>query len=192
MKNRFIELWKTVERDGVNELLEWLETTDFYTAPCSTKYHLAREGGLLEHSLNVRFALVTHYSHMPDLIIEDESLIICSLAHDFCKANFYIQEMRNVKENGAWVQKPYYTVKDQFPFGHGEKSALLVNRFIKLKPSEHMAIRWHMGGFTPGIQDYSLSSAMSEAFKTYPLAVLLHMADMEATYLSENKEENHE
>jgi hypothetical protein len=55
-----------------------------------------------------------------------------------------------------------------------------------------MAIRWHMGGFTPGIQDYSLSSAMSEAFKNYPLAVLLHMADMEASYLIENKEDKHE
>lgn len=188
MKNRFIELWKTVERDGVKELLEWLETTDFYTAPCSIKYHLAREGGLLEHSLNVRLALVTNYSHMPNLIIDDESLTICSLTHDFCKINFYTQEMRNVKENGVWVQKPHYTVNDQFPYGHGEKSALLVNRFIKLKPMEFMAIRWHMGGFTPGIQDYSLSSAMSEAFKAYPLAVLLHMADMEASYLMENKD----
>ena len=183
MKNRYIELWKIVERDGVNELLEWLETTDFYTAPCSTKYHLAREGGLLEHSLNVFYC-----TRGPD----DESKVICALGHDFCKINFYIQEMRNVKENGAWVQKPYFTVKDQFPYGHGEKSALLVNRFIKLKPSEHMAIRWHMGGFTPGIQDYSLSSAMSEAFKNYPLAVLLHMADMEASYLMENKEDKHE
>jgi len=187
MKNRFIELWQTVERDGVKDLLEWLETTDFYTAPCSTRHHLAREGGLLEHSLNVRFALATHLSHIPDLIIDDESLVISALAHDFCKINFYVQEMRNAKENGVWIQKPFYAVKDQFPYGHGEKSALLVNRFIKLKPMEFMAIRWHMGGFTAGIQDYGLSQAMSEAYKTYPLAVLLHMADMESTYLLEKE-----
>ena len=186
MKNQFIELWKLVKRDGVKELLEWLETTDFYTAPCSTKYHLSREGGLLEHSLNVHQALRNLRANYS---LDDESLVICSLGHDFCKANFYIQEMRNVKENGSWVQKPYYTVKDQYPYGHGEKSALLVNRFIKLKTSEFMAIRWHMGGFTAGIQDYSLSSAMSEAFKTYPIALLLHIADMESTYLLENKGE---
>lgn len=184
MKERFIQLWQTVEREGVDDLLKWLETTDFYTAPCSTKHHLAKEGGLLEHTLHVYVNL--------DLKVNDdlrESAMICSLTHDFCKINFYGQEMRNVKEDGVWVQKPYYTVKDQFPYGHGEKSALLVNKYIKLKPSEFMAIRWHMGGFTPGIQDYSLSQAMSEAFRTYPLAVLLHMADMEATYLLEAKEE---
>ena len=182
MKNRYIELWQTVERDGVKELLEWLETTDFYTAPCSTRYHLAREGGLLEHSLNVYDALITK---VPEEM--RESAVISSLGHDFCKANFYIREMRNAKENGVWVQKPFYAVKDQFPYGHGEKSALLINRFIKLKPMEFMAIRWHMGGFTAGIQDYGLSQAMSEAYKTYPLAILLHMADMESNYLVEKE-----
>lgn len=181
LKNRYVELWQNVKREGVPELLAWLETTDFYTAPCSTKYHLSREGGLLEHSLHV-FDCLTK-----DLTLDLESATICALSHDFCKINFYIQEMRNVKENGAWVQKPYYTVKDQFPYGHGEKSALLVNRFIKLKTSEFMAIRWHMGGFTPGIQDFGLSQGMSEAFKTYPLAVYLHMADMESTYIVESK-----
>lgn len=183
MKNQYISLWQTVERDGVSELLEWLETTDFYTAPCSTKYHLAREGGLLEHSLNV-YTKLSEYEGL-----DHESVVITSLSHDFCKIGFYIQEMRNVKEDNVWAQKPFYIVKDSFPYGHGEKSALLVNRFIKLKTSEFMAIRWHMGGFTPGIQDYSLAMAMGEAFRKYPLAVLLHMADMEASYILE-KEEN--
>ncbi len=184
MKNRYIELWKTVKREGVPELLAWLETTDFYTAPCSTKYHLSREGGLLEHSLNVYDRL----SNNPSLSIDHDSVLITALAHDYCKINFYIQEMRNVKENDVWVKRPYYAIKDQLPYGHGEKSALLVNRFIKLKTSEFMAIRWHMGGFTPGIQDYGLSNAMAEAFRVYPLAVFLHMADMEATYVLEGKE----
>jgi len=97
--------------------------------------------------------------------------------------------MRNVKENDVWVKKPYYMVKDALPYGHGEKSGLLINRFIKLRISEHMAIRWHMGGFTPGIQDYGLSCALSEAFRAYPLALYLHLADMEASYVMEGKEE---
>lgn len=191
MKSRFIELWQTVQRDGVQDLLNWLETTDFYTAPCSTKYHLSREGGLLEHSLNVFDCLGQRGLNL-------ESVTITALSHDFCKINFYIQEMRNVKENGSWIQKPYYTIKDQFPYGHGEKSALLVNRFVKLKPAEFMAIRWHMGGFTPGIQDYSMVQAIGEAFRRYPLAVFLHLADIEASYILENqtpenfKEESHE
>lgn len=181
-KTRYIELWKTVKRDGVQDLLNWLDATDFYTAPSSTKYHLSREGGLLEHSLNV-------YDILAKRGLDPESTIITALGHDYCKINFYTQEMRNVKEDGVWTQKPFYTIKDQFPFGHGEKSVLFVNRFVKLKPSEFMAIRWHMGGFTSGIQDWGLSQSMAEAFKTYPLALFLHLADMEATYVSEVTEE---
>ena len=183
LKNRYIELWQSVKREGVPELLTWLETTDFYTAPCSTKYHLSREGGLLEHSLHV-FDCLTKGREL-DL----ESATITALSHDFCKINFYGVEMKNVQDDkGKWSKQPRYIVKDQFPFGHGEKSALFVNRFIKLKPAEHMAIRWHMGGFTPGIQDYSLSQGMAEAFRAYPLAVFLHLADMEACYILEGKE----
>lgn len=184
LKARYQELWREVEREGVPELLEWLDTTDFYTAPASTRHHLSREGGLLEHSLNVYDRLVSN-PMVKELNLPNDSITICSLAHDFCKIHFYGQEMRNVKEDGVWVQKPFYTVKDSFPYGHGEKSALLLNKLIKLKPSEFMAIRWHMGGFTPGIQDYSLSQAMSAAFQICPLALLLHIADMEATYLIE-------
>lgn len=188
-KEIFLDQLLRVEREGISELVQWLGDSDFFTAPCSTRYHLACEGGLVLHSIHVYEALIRQ-DEGGKFDLPMDSIRICGLLHDICKANFYTQEMRNVKENGVWVQKPYYTVKDQFPYGHGEKSALLVNRFIKLKPAEHMAIRWHMGGFTPGIQDYSLSQAMSEAFKNYPLAVLLHMADMESTYLIEKEEVN--
>ena len=183
LKNRYIELWKTVKREGVPELLAWLETTDFYTAPCSTKYHLSRECGLLEHSLHV-------YDCLQAKGLDHESVTITALSHDFCKIGFYAIELRWRKnEANQWEQYPVYVVKDSLPYGHEEKSALLVNRFIKLKTSEFMAIRWHMGGFTPGIQDYGLSNAMADAFRSYPLAVFLHMADMEATYVLEGKGE---
>ena len=184
LKNRYIELWQNVKREGVSELLAWLETTDFYTAPCSTKYHLSREGGLLEHTLHV-FDCLTK-----DLTLDLESATITALSHDFCKINFYGVEMKNVQDDkGKWSKQPRYVVKDQFPYGHGEKSALLVNRFIKLKMSEFMAIRWHMGGFTPGIQDYGLSQGLGDAFRAYPLALFLHLADMEATYILESGED---
>lgn len=181
MKNRYIELWKTVNREGVQDLLNWLETTDFYTAPCSTKYHLSREGGLLEHSLHVFDCLLARG-------LDLESTTITALSHDFCKIGFYTTELRWRKnESNQWEQYPVYVVKDSLPYGHGEKSALFVNRFIKLKVSEHMAIRWHMGGFTPGIQDYGLSQSLGDAFRAYPLALFLHLADMEATYVLEKE-----
>jgi hypothetical protein len=178
MRNRYREIWQSVNRPGTNELLDWLDGTDFYTAPCSTRHHLAREGGLVEHSLNV-------YDYLCLKVDPDDTAKIVALGHDLCKADYYGQEMRNVKENGVWIKKPYYTVKDKLPYGHGEKSVLLLQRFIKLKTEEVMAIRWHMGGFTPGMSDYSMNQAFSEAAKRYPLIILLHAADMEATYIKE-------
>jgi len=182
-KTSYIELWQNVKREGVQELLAWLETTDFYTAPCSTKYHLSCEGGLLEHSLNV-------FGVLQDRGLDLESTVISALAHDFCKIGYYDIELKWRKDQAnKWEQYEAYVVKDTFPYGHGEKSALLVNRFLKLKASEFMAIRWHMGGFTAGIQDFNVSRAMSEAYRSHPLAVFLHLADMEATYVLEGKEE---
>ena len=110
---------------------------------------------------------------------------MCALLHDICKVNFYKKEIRNVKENGEWVPKTFYTVEDELPYGHGEKSVYIVSGFIKLTRSEAMAINWHMGGFDTRVKggDYSLSAA----FYSYPLALLLHIADNKAAYLDEER-----
>ena len=84
---------------------------------------------------------------------------------------------------GEWEKRPYYTVDDAFPFGHGEKSVYLIERFMRLKPAEAIAIRWHMGGFDSAAQGGNYT--ISDAYDRYPLAVKLHLADMEATYLRE-------
>ena len=108
--------------------------------------------------------------------------------HDICKANFYAVEMRNRKnEQGQWEKYPFYVVNDQLPYGHGEKSVYIISGFMKLTREEAMAIRWHMGfsdndfragGFSVGI-----------AFEKFPLALLTHMADLQATYLDEPRED---
>lgn len=168
MKEDFLKLYKEhIHRDGADKLLAWLEKQDFFTAPASTRYHGAHEGGLCTHSVNVYRQLKR----------EDETGAIIALLHDLCKTNFYTVQMRNVKENGAWVQKPYYTVDDQFPYGHGEKSVFMIERFMRLTTEEAMAIRWHMG-------DYS-QHGQSAAFEKHPLALLLHQADERATYFDE-------
>ena len=114
-----------------------------------------------------------------------ESFAICALLHDLCKAQFYKQSTRNVKneQTGQWEKKPYYTVEDAYPYGHGEKSVFLIERFMRLKPAEAMAIRWHMGGFDEAARGGSF--AISLAYEKYPLAVKLHLADLESTYLKE-------
>ncbi len=190
-KQKFIELFqKNITRDGADKLLEWLQKTDFFTAPASSKFHSNCEGGLCLHSLNV-------YERMKKLCIQEfgenyqdkiseESLAIITLLHDVCKINTYKQELRNVKVDGEWVQKPYFVVDEELPYGHGEKSVYILSGFIKLSREEAMAINWHMGGFDARVLGGSY--ALSSAFYKYPIAVLLHMADFMATYLDEHIE----
>ena len=119
-------------------------------------------------------------------LVTAASIAICALLHDLCKAQYYKVSTRNVKneQTGQWEKVPYYTVEDAFPYGHGEKSVYLIERFLRLKPAEAMAIRWHMGGFDEAARGGSF--AISAAYDKYPLAVKLHLADLEATYLREH------
>ncbi len=186
VKDEFIEIYKkNISRVGSEELLKWISGTDFFTAPASTKFHCACEGGLVMHSLNVYKVLVDRY--FDDKTDSLESFTICALLHDLCKAQFYKISTKNVKNEitGIWEKQPFYQVEDAFPYGHGEKSVFLIERFMRLKTSEAMAIRWHMGGFDESAK--SGGFAMSLAFDKFPLAVKMHIADLEATYLKEKR-----
>lgn len=184
-KEEFIaEFNANIPRAGAAELLAWMQTTDFFTAPASTRFHGACEAGLVMHSLNVYHVLRDRFGG-PEHAASPESLAICGLLHDLCKANFYKSGFRNVKDDatGKWDKVPTYNVQDAFPYGHGEKSVYLIERFLRLKPAEAVAIRWHMGGFDEAVRGGSY--AISEAWRNYPLGPMLHIADLEATYLLE-------
>lgn len=192
-KENFIEVYKKhIHREGADKLLQWLKTTDFFTAPASTKYHGAHEGGLVEHSLNVykfyrkeMFQRAKLFSGADLDESAEETIAICALLHDVCKANFYKTDFRNQKNSaGEWEKVPYYTVSDQFSYGHGEKSVWLIQRFMRLSIEESIAIRWHMGGFDEAVKGGS--RALSKAYEEYPSALLLHIADMKATYMLDN------
>ena len=180
-KEEFIKIYTdNISRKGSAELLEWIQKTDFFTAPSSSKFHCACESGLVMHSVSVYNTLME--KHFDEETDNPESFAICALLHDLCKAQFYKVSTRNVKneETGQWEKVPYYMVEDSFPYGHGEKSVFLIERFMRLKIDEAMAIRWHMGGF-----DDNSGYAISQAYDRYPLAVKLHLADLESTYLRE-------
>ena len=164
-KDEFIKIYnKYIHRKGAKELLQWLESTDFFTAPASTKYHGAYEGGLCEHSLNVfhfyyqEILNRAEFSGIKCLDTDtEETVAICALLHDVCKVNLYVRNTRNVKNEatGQWEKVPYYSVgENKFPYGH-------------------------MGGFDDAAKGYNLSAA----YRQYPNAMLLHIADMKATYL---------
>lgn len=196
---RFEQLLQSTKRDGIDSLIEFIRKSDFYTAPASTRFHSCHEGGLLEHTLNVYDRLVERYK---DELWHDkingkpENIIISALLHDLCKCYFYVTEYKNKKvysETGAksdsngrfdWVSVPGFTVEDKIPYGHGEKSVMMVEEFIKLEPIERYAIRWHMG-FTEPKENYNTLSA---AIRKYPLVLALHLSDLESTYLMEKEE----
>lgn len=180
MKEEFLGLLKSVNREGMDKLIEFIEKSDFFKAPASTRFHGDYEGGLLEHSMKVYEILLDKVKNSPiEINISDESLIIIALLHDICKVNFYKVDYRNAKNAfGEWEKVPYYTVEDTIPYGHGEKSVMMLTEYIKLTVEEKYCIRWHMGFTEPK----ELYNTLGQAFKKFPLALLLHESDLEATY----------
>lgn len=192
-REEFIKLYKeNITREGSDKLLEFLEKSDFFTAPASTRYHGAYEGGLLRHSLNVYECLTEYLARERvrqkyELNASAESAAIVALLHDICKVNFYTVSTRNQKndQTGQWEKVPYYAINDTLPYGHGEKSVYMISGFMRLTREEAMAIRWHMG--FSGIED---KNTIGKALEMYPLAFALSVADMEASYFLEGAEKS--
>lgn len=201
--SRFEAEMAKVKRPGIDKLMEYIRSSDFYTAPASTRYHLSTPGGLLQHSLNVLDAmrgsmthelgtdgtLVYHYQAAGKFVatIPEESLIIMALLHDICKTYFYQQGTRNVKVNKKWTEVPCYTVNDRMPLGHGPKSAMIIKEYIRLTSEEMYAIWYHMG-FTAEADRLSLGAAIEK----FPIIWALHNADMMASSFMEANDGNRE
>lgn len=191
-KKQFIALYKEfIKRDGADQLLEWISGTDFFEAPASSNYHLAEDGGLCQHSLNVfnrlNKILKTEYGdNYAEGFNGMETIAIVSLLHDLCKADYYVKELRNTKDDkGNWIQVPYYKVDERFHFGHGSKSVYIIQNFMQLDLDEASAIRFHMGGLEiPNTVEPNVTAVYND----YPLALYTHLADMAATYIDERKE----
>ncbi|MBQ4065495.1 MAG: HD domain-containing protein [Clostridia bacterium] len=187
---RFKEIYRThVKREGADRFLDYLlGTSDFTTAPASTRFHGAYEGGLMEHSLNVYDCLKDYLSRARvkdtyGMEYSEESIAIAALLHDVCKTNCYKKGTRNVKdENGVWKTVPTYEFDDKLPYGHGEKSVYIISGYMKLTREEAFAIRYHMG-----FSSTDDARNVSAAFEMFPLAFALSVADSEATFFIEGK-----
>lgn len=189
-KQEFIDIYnKYIKRDGADNLLEFLQKSDFFTAPASTQFHSAYEGGLCEHSIKVfkRFlrTIESEYGENFQEKVSMETIAICGLLHDICKIETFKVDYRNKKVDNNWVQVPYYTVEETLPYGHGEKSVYIISGFMRLTREEAMIINWHMGGFDMRVKGGSYS--LSEAYYKFPLAPIFHTCDMLATYLEESR-----
>ena len=179
-KERFLSLCKGITRNGIDKLMNWLEESDFYTCPASSKYHLSCEGGLLKHSLNVYDELKRLLTAYPEIKVSEESIMIASLFHDLCKVNCYRTEMRNRKNaSGEWEKYAAYIRNEEFHFGgHGSKSVYILQKYIRLTDEEAVAINCHMSCWDG-------NTTVGESYAQFPFAWLLHVADESATYIAE-------
>ena len=199
MKEKFIEIYrKHITRPGAEELLAYLEKSDFFTAPASGRFHLSVPGGLCQHSINVYEQLRDQYEHFlkknPEFTEltpeQEETIAICGLLHDLCKINFYVPVKKSRKTgknlpNGKpeWEDYWGYDIEDKLPYGHGEKSVYIASGFMRLTREEAFAIRYHMGAWQEGE-----ARNAGSAFEMYPLALFTHIADMLATNIDEKEE----
>jgi len=217
--NDIKQMVENISRGGIEDLITFIDTgSDFFTAPASTRFHLAYEGGLAEHSWNVTDLLFkkneqygTNYDY--------DTLAIVGLFHDLCKTNMYklvaedptdaqlkylsslckgkvpkapgklhkayVSDLINFYVKGG--KEPEYTpgsyqIENTFPVGHGEKSVMLLQKFIELTNEEIYAIRWHMCAWD--ISPYATYD-YNEAVKKSRLVTLITTADMEASNILE-------
>lgn len=198
-KKTFIELVKSIQRPGhIDKLLEKLESSDFYIAPASSKYHAAYKGGLVDHSLNVYYNLCSliKNKHIEDY--DEDAIKIVALFHDISKMNYYEPYYMNkkvYKDNGTksdnlgrfeWESVEAYKTKDaedRFILGnHAENSAYMISKYLNLHAEEYSAILNHMGSCD---NHMFYGDNYATAFGRYKLAALLHVADMISTFVDE-------
>ena len=185
-KEMILDLLRSTERDGIDKLADYLsDSTDFFTAPASTRFHNNFSGGLAQHCLNV-------YENFKSLLeikcveMSEDSIIICALLHDLCKCNTYVVETRNRKnEQGQWEKYNIWaTNKDvDIPLPHSSRSIANIRKFIKLSIKEELTIFYHMGPY--GGEDYEYRNMLKAANEKYPQTVLFYVADTIASYLDE-------
>ena len=186
-KEMILDLLRSTERDGIDKLTDYLsDSTDFFTAPASTRFHNNFSGGLAQHCLNV-------YENFKSLLeikgveMSEDSIIICALLHDLCKCNTYVVETRNRKnEQGQWEKYNIWaTNKDvDIPLPHSSRSIAIIRKFIKLSIKEELTIFYHMGPY--GGEDYEYRNMLKAANEKYPQTVLFYVADTIASYLDED------
>jgi len=185
MKDKITTLLKSTNREGMDKLIEWLEKSDYFSAPASTKFHGNYEGGLAEHSYNV-YTLLKEKVERFNLDLKEDTIINAALLHDACKINIYKRKEKFRKDkDDKWEKYFPFVIEDTLPLGHGEKSVMLLQAFIKLNREEIFLIRYHMGGFLSEEEKRNLNKAVD----LIPAIVAIHTADYEASTFLEKKVE---
>lgn len=195
-KEEFVTLLRSTGRDGVDDVIDYLEEVGFFKAPASAAHHLAVEGGLVQHSVNTCDAALAVWEAMKPLdgsleyAVKRENVIIASLLHDVCKSNSYEKSRRKRKDSlgNDEFYDGFKAVDSPLPIGHGEKSLimLLYNTQIEITDEEMLAIRWHMGPWGLNFNSGEEMRLYDAAFSR-PLVTIVHAADLLASRIVEER-----
>lgn len=193
IKPCIIEMINYIIKDETEKtnLINWLDKTDFWVAPASTKFHGNFKCGLSLHTLIViKQSLVFAKPMLENFLsspmanqysITAKDIFVSALCHDFCKTGFYGTEYRNTKDvTGNWIKQPFYKTKSENRnLGHGNESVLMLLQIMPSYINNRMvleAISRHMG-----FSDLSESEGYNYSnFLQNPLVILLQMADQTA------------
>jgi 23S rRNA maturation-related 3'-5' exoribonuclease YhaM len=173
-KNEIIKLLQSTNRNGIDSLINHMEESGFFTAPCSSGYHLCKEGGLAEHSLNVCQMMLETWGGMSGVSeISRSEIIISGLLHDLGKSSYrgkpnYVPNI--LKGGEVSKSKPYETNKDRLYISHEILSIVIASKYIELTDEEEFAIMYHNGLY--------VASGRDVQGKERPLQQLLHFSDM--------------
>lgn len=169
------ELLRSTNRKGIDNLIKYMEEGGFFTAPCSSKYHLSKEGGLAEHTLHVYENMVKFSNGLGEQSgVTKESIIIVSLLHDLGKMGQFGKSYFVPDSSG---RQPYNFNPDLLYVNHEVRSAMIASQFIELTEDEQLAILWHNGL-------YGLFKDEIRGNET-PLYMLLHFADLWSARVTE-------
>ena len=149
--------------------IDELDKLGFFTAPASTKYHGAYEGGLFDHSLEVTTQLVTLTDKLGLKWSNPDSPYIVGMFHDLCKCDNYVIDI----ETGKYKHNPDIIIP-----GHGDKSVIMLQQLTSITDEEIACIRWHMGAYET---DTTLWKYYGQAIEKYPNVLYTHTADMIAS-----------
>ena len=187
LQDKIIERLRSIKRDGIEDLITYLlEKTDYFIAPASTKFHSNFDGGLAFHSNNV-VELLIQKNEQYKLGLSLDTIYLTGYLHDLCKCNIYEKTMRLKKDEmtGKWIGYASYEINENVPLGHGEKSVILLQQFVKLSLEECLMIRWHMGAYIPK-EDYR---DYNKAIELYKSVLAFSNADAEASHFLEEVRE---
>ena len=147
------------------------KNTSWLTSPASTRFHLNKEGGLLEHSVGVAETLLKFKTALAPEISE-ESCVIVGLLHDVGKVGMP-GKPRYIKNTDAWQIKnrniTYNINPKEVAMNLATRSLYLIAKYIPLSDAEAQAILYHDGLYVEGNKEI--------AHKEEPLTLLIQWAD---------------